>query len=704
MKYAEKRELILEGLDCASCAAKIETKVKEIEGVKNASVNFVTKKLTIEFENALKSEDIVKKATKIAKSVESDIEVFEQEEKKTGQKSVLNKSEVIVLSIGILLYGTAFIIRFPFWVEFTLFFTSYLLIGKDVLIKAVRNIFKGQLLDENFLMFIATIGAFSLGEFSEGAAVMLFYKVGELLQDMAVNRSRKSIADLMNIRPDYANLKSGESLKRVSPEEVDIGSVIVVKPGERIPLDGRIIEGRSMVDVSVLTGESIPRDVESGDEVLSGSVNKSGLLSIEVTKEYGDSTVSKILDLVQNASSQKARTENFITKFARVYTPIVVFASAALAIIPPLVVPGASFSEWLYRALIFLVISCPCALVISIPLGYFGGIGAASRHGILVKGSNHLEALNNLNTVVFDKTGTLTKGKFEVTEINPSEGFSKENLLEYAATAERFSNHPIAVSIVKAFGKKIDSDETESFEEIPGHGIKTIYQGKEILAGNEKLMNGSGIAISDTNGLGTTIHVAVGGKYAGKILISDEVKADSKKAIEELKKSGVKKLIMLTGDNTNQAQKIGRQLGLDEVYAELLPHQKVEKIEHIVSQKAQKDKLAFVGDGINDAPVLARSDIGVAMGGLGSDAAIEAADIVLMTDEPSKLVTAIKIARKTKGIIWQNIILAFAVKIIVLALGAGGMATMWEAVFADVGVAVLAVLNAMRLIRVKGLE
>jgi len=414
--------------------------------------------------------------------------------------------------------------------------------------------------------------------------------------------------------------------------------------------------------------------------------------------------VSKILDLVQNASSQKARTENFITKFARVYTPIVVFASAALAIIPPLVVPGASFSEWLYRALIFLVISCPCALVISIPLGYFGGIGAASRHGILVKGSNHLEALNNLNTVVFDKTGTLTKGKFEVTEINPSEGFSKENLLEYAATAERFSNHPIAVSIVKAFGKKIDSDETESFEEIPGHGIKTIYQGKEILAGNEKLMNGSGIAISDTNGLGTTIHVAVGGKYAGKILISDEVKADSKKAIEELKKSGVKKLIMLTGDNTNQAQKIGRQLGLDEVYAELLPHQKVEKIEHIVSQKAQKDKLAFVGDGINDAPVLARSDIGVAMGGLGSDAAIEAADIVLMTDEPSKLVTAIKIARKTKGIIWQNIILAFAVKIIVLALGAGGMATMWEAVFADVGVAVLAVLNAMRLIRVKGLE
>lgn len=704
MKYAEKRELILEGLDCASCAAKIETKVKEIEGVKNASVNFVTKKLTIEFENALKSEDIVKKATKIAKSVESDIEVFEQEEKKTGQKSVLNKSEVIVLSIGILLYGTAFIIRFPFWVEFTLFFTSYLLIGKDVLIKAVRNIFKGQLLDENFLMFIATIGAFSLGEFSEGAAVMLFYKVGELLQDMAVNRSRKSIAELMNIRPDYANLKSGESLKRVSPEEVNIGNIIVVKPGERIPLDGRIIEGRSMVDVSALTGESIPRDVESGDEVLSGSVNKSGLLSIEVTKEYGDSTVSKILDLVQNASSQKARTENFITKFARVYTPIVVFASAALAIIPPLVVPGASFSEWLYRALIFLVISCPCALVISIPLGYFGGIGAASRHGILVKGSNHLEALNNLNTVVFDKTGTLTKGKFEVTEINPSEGFSKENLLEYAATAERFSNHPIAVSIVKAFGKKIDSDETESFEEIPGHGIKTIYQGKEILAGNEKLMNGSGIAISDTNGLGTTIHVAVGGKYAGKILISDEVKADSKKAIEELKKSGVKKLIMLTGDNTNQAQKIGRQLGLDEVYAELLPHQKVEKIEHIVSQKAQKDKLAFVGDGINDAPVLARSDIGVAMGGLGSDAAIEAADIVLMTDEPSKLVTAIKIARKTKGIIWQNIILAFAVKIIVLALGAGGMATMWEAVFADVGVAVLAVLNAMRLIRVKGLE
>ncbi|NLP13063.1 MAG: cadmium-translocating P-type ATPase [Clostridium sp.] len=703
MKYAEKRELILEGLDCASCAAKIETKVKEIEGVKNASVNFVTKKLTLELNNGPKPEDIVKKASMAAKSIESDIEVFEQEEKKTGQKSVLNKSEVIVLSIGILLYGTAFIIRFPFWVEFTLFFTSYLLIGKDVLIKAVRNIFKGQLLDENFLMFIATIGAFSLGEFSEGAAVMLFYKVGELLQDMAVNRSRKSIAELMNIRPDYANLKSGESLKRVSPEEVDIGSVIVVKPGERIPLDGRIIEGRSMVDVSALTGESVPKDVKTGDEVLSGSINKSGVLNIEVTKKYSDSTVSKILDLVQNASSQKAPTENYITKFAQVYTPIVVFASAALAIIPPLVIPGAVFSEWLYRSLVFLVISCPCALVISIPLGYFGGIGAASRHGILVKGSNYLEALNSVNTVVFDKTGTLTKGIFEVTELNPSNGFSKEHLLEYAAAAERFSNHPIALSIIKAFGKSWGSGEIESFEEIPGQGIKTIYQGKGILAGNETLMNNAGIKISDTNGFGTTIHVAVDGKYAGNILISDEIKPDSKKALEELKKISVKKLIMLTGDNNNQAQKIGRQLGLDEVYAQLLPHQKVEKIEIIAGQKARGDKLAFVGDGINDAPVLARSDIGVAMGGLGSDAAIEAADIVLMTDEPSKLVSAIKIARKTKKIIWQNIILAFAVKIIVLALGTRGMATMWEAVFADVGVAVLAVLNAMRLIRVKKL-
>jgi len=426
-------------------------------------------------------------------------------------------------------------------------------------------------------------------------------------------------------------------------------------------------------------------------------------LSIEVTKKYADSTVSKILDLVQNASSQKAPTENFITKFARVYTPIVVFTSAALAIIPPLVVPGASFSEWLYRSLIFLVISCPCALVISIPLGYFGGIGAASRHGILIKGSNYLEALNSVNTIVFDKTGTLTKGVFEVTELNPSNGFSKESLLEYAAIAERFSNHPIALSITKAFGKGLDFYETENFEEIPGQGIRTMYQGKEILAGNEMLMNNSGIKISDTNGSGTTIHVAVDGKYAGNISISDEIKTDSKQALDELKKIGVQKLIMLTGDNDNQARKIGRQLGFDEVYAELLPHQKVEKIEIIAGQKALKDKLAFVGDGINDAPVLARSDIGVAMGGLGSDAAIEAADIVLMTDEPSKLVSAIKIARKTKGIIWQNIIFAFAVKIIVLSLGARGMATMWEAVFADVGVAVLAVLNAMRLIRVKNL-
>jgi Cd2+/Zn2+-exporting ATPase len=703
MKNAEKKELILEGLDCASCAAKIETKVKQIEGVKNASLNFVTKKLTLEFNNVLKSEDIVKKASMVAKSIESDIEVFEQEGKKTERKGGFNKSEVIVLSIGILLYVTAFIIHFPFWVEFILFFTSYLLIGQDILVKAVRNIFKGKLMDENFLMTIATIGAFSIGEFSEGAAVMLFYKVGELLQDMAVNRSRKSITDLMNIRPDYANLKSGESIRKVSPEEVNIGNIILVKPGERIPLDGRVIEGRSSVDVSALTGESVPEDVETGDEVLSGSVNKSGLLSIEVTKKYADSTVSKILDLVQNASSQKAPTENFITKFARIYTPIVVFTSAALAIIPPLVVPGASFSEWLYRSLIFLVISCPCALVISIPLGYFGGIGAASRHGILIKGSNYLEALNSVNTIVFDKTGTLTKGVFDVTELSPSNGFSKESLLEYAAIAERFSNHPIALSITKAFGKSLDSYETENFEEMPGQGIKTIYQGKEILAGNEMLMNNAGIKISGTNGSGTIIHVAVDGKYAGNILISDEIKTDSKQALDDLKKIGVKKLIMLTGDNNNQAQKIGRQLGFDEVFSELLPHQKVEQIEIIAGQKAHKDKLAFVGDGINDAPVLARSDIGVAMGGLGSDAAIEAADIVLMTDEPSKLVSAIKIARKTRGIIWQNIVFAFAVKIIVLSLGAGGIATMWEAVFADVGVAVLAVLNAMRLIRVKDL-
>lgn len=703
MKKEGRKELILEGLDCANCAVKIETRVKEIEGVKNASVNFVSKKLTLEFSNALESADIVEKASTIAKSVESGIEVFEEKERKTNIESDFNRIELVRLSIGALLFFAALILRFPFWVEFALFFSSYILVGGEVLLKAIRNISRGQVFDENFLMTIATIGAFAIGEFPEGVAVMLFYQTGEFFQDIAVNRSRKSITSLMDIRPDYANLKVGDNLKKVSPEEVSIGDIIVVKPGERIPLDGKVLEGTSMVDTSALTGESIPRKVEAGEVVLSGAVNKSGLLSIEVTKKFGESTVSKILDLVQNASSRKAPTENFITKFAKYYTPAVVFVSAALAVIPPLVVPGAEFSEWIYRALIFLVISCPCALVISIPLGFFGGIGGASRNGILIKGSNYLEALNNVDTIVFDKTGTLTKGVFKVTEISPSADFTKENLLKYAATAESFSNHPIAISIMKAFSENIDKNEVESYEEISGHGIKVVSQGKEILAGNEKLMTKAGISFKKADAIGTIIHVAVDEAYAGYIVISDEIKDDSREALKELRRIGVRRLAMLTGDNKNAAQNIAAQLGLDEVHAELLPHEKVEKVELLDKEKSRGGKLVFVGDGINDAPVLARSDIGVAMGALGSDAAIEAADVVLMTDEPSKLVSAIKIAKRTRVIIWQNIIFAFAVKAVVLLLGAGGIASMWEAVFADVGVALLAVLNAMRVMRVQKL-
>ncbi|MGE5677018.1 MAG: heavy metal translocating P-type ATPase, partial [Pseudomonadota bacterium] len=533
-------------------------------------------------------------------------------------------------------------------------------------------------------------------------AVMLFYQIGEFFQDIAVNRSRKSIAALMDIRPDFANIKVGADTKRVSPEDVNIGDLIVVSPGEKVPLDGRIVEGRSMVDTSALTGESVPREVEPGEDILGGFINKNGVLTVEVTKEFGESTVSRILDLVQNASSKKAPTENFITKFARYYTPAVVFIALGLAILPPLLVPGAAFSDWLYRALVFLVVSCPCALVVSIPLGFFGGIGGASRNGVLIKGSNYLEALNNVDTVVFDKTGTLTKGVFKVTDIKPV-NIGKEELLELAAYAESYSNHPIAMSVMKAYNKEINKSEIDNYDEISGYGIKAKVKGREILAGNAKLMNSENIAYENPDTVGTVVHVAINGEYTGYIVISDEVKEDSERAIRELKKAGVRKTVMLTGDIKSVGQRIGEKLGLDEVHAELLPDQKVEKLEAIEKQKPAKGKLVFVGDGINDAPVLARADIGIAMGGLGSDAAIEAADVVIMTDEPSKIVSAIKIARRTRAIVWQNIIFAMGIKLIVLALGAGGIATIWEAVFADVGVTVIAVLNAMRVMNVESI-
>lgn len=700
-----KRTLILEGLCCAQCANKIEQNVKKIDGVKTAWLDFVTKKLIIEADQK-NIDRIAGLAAEIAIRTESGISVINTE-------SVHNKSEnhidvlssfknkkLIKLCFGLLLLLAALFGNLNDSLKLALYIFSYVLVGGDILLIAVKNILKGQVFDENFLMSLATIGAFAIGEYPEGVSVMIFYQIGEFFQDMAINRSRKSIQSLLDIRPDYANLKYGEEIRKVSPSEVCTGDIIIVKPGEKVPLDGIVTDGKSMLDTSALTGESVPREINTGDSVLSGSINIGGLLTIEVTKEFGESTVSKILDLVQNASSKKAPTENFISKFARYYTPAVVITAAALGLLPPLLIEGAAFSTWINRALVFLVVSCPCALVISIPLSFFGGIGAASRKGILVKGGNYLEALNSVDTVVFDKTGTLTKGVFKVTGIHPEQGITGDKLLEYAAYAECFSNHPIAASIAQAYGSKIDKNNIENYEELPGFGVKASVNGTVIHAGNGKLMEQNKIEYEKVEAAGSLIHVSVGNIYAGYIIISDELKEDTLSAIKKLKDIGIKRLVMLTGDAEAAGRKIGKELGMDEVYAELLPHQKVEKLELVDGNKPSKSKLVFVGDGINDAPVLARADIGIAMGGLGSDAAIEAADIVLMTDEPSKLVNALNISRRTRTIVLQNIVFALAIKGLVLLLGAMGLATMWEAVFADVGVALLAVLNAMRVMKV----
>lgn len=697
-----KKEILLEGLCCGNCAAKIERESNKIDGVKSALVDYVATTLIMEIDNPSKLEEIIRKVKEIVKRIEPDVKVVVMEgkdknaAKEKEDKEESNKWEIIRFISGAAIFAIGAALKLDNYIELLLFLTSYLLVGGEVVLRAVKNIRRGQVFDENFLMGIATIGAFAIGDYAEGVAVMLFYQLGEMFQDMAVNRSRRSIASLMDIRPDFANLKLGDEIKKVAPEEVSIGSLIIVKPGEKVPLDGKIIEGRSMVDTSALTGESVPREVTAGDNVLGGVINKNGLLTIRVEKEFGDSTVAKILDLVQNASSKKAPTENFITKFARYYTPAVVFAAAALAVIPPLVIEGATFSQWLYRALSFLVVSCPCALVISIPLGFFGGIGGASKKGILVKGGNYLEALNNAEVVVFDKTGTLTKGVFKVTEVKPQGSISKAELLSYAAHAESYSNHPIATSIVNAFGKEIAKDTIENYEEIPGHGVKVKISGNEVLAGSYKLMKKENISYEMVETVGTVVHVAIDKSYAGYIVISDELKEDSAKAIKTLKALGIKKTVMLTGDNKTVGMKVAETLGLDEVYAELLPDQKVEKLELLDKQKSSKGKLIFVGDGINDAPVLARADIGMAMGGVGSDAAIEAADVVIMTDEPSKIAEAIRVARKTRSIVMQNIVFALGIKLILLVLVALGLGTMWEAVFGDVGVALIAVLNSMR--------
>ena len=585
------------------------------------------------------------------------------------------------------------------WILFVVYLIPYLVIGYDIIFKAARNISHGQVFDENFLMMIATFGAFGVREYSEAVAVMLFYQVGELFQSYAVGKSRQSISDMMDICPEYANIEVDGLLTRVDPDDVEIGSIIVIKPGERIPLDGVVVEGESLIDTAALTGESVPRRASKGDEIISGCVNGSGTLKVRVSKEFEDSTVAKILELVENAGSKKAKVENFITKFAKYYTPVVTISAVALAFVPPLIL-GGSFGEWIQRACIFLVISCPCALVISVPLGFFGGIGASSKLGILVKGSNYLEAVAEMTTIVFDKTGTLTKGEFKVQEILP-EGCGREELLEMAALGEGYSNHPIAASIREAYGKTINMNRVGQAEEIAGEGIRILVDGREVLLGNEKLMTNKGIAYIPCESAGTVVYGACEERYMGAIVISDTIKEGAKKAIQSMKQVGVKKCVMLTGDRQQAARAVAREIGIDQVHAELLPGDKVTKVEELLKEQQGKEKLAFVGDGINDAPVLTRADIGIAMGSMGSDAAIEAADVVLMDDDVGKIASVVKIARKTLRIVKQNIIFALSVKALVLLLGAFGLANMWEAVFADVGVSVIAILNAMRALKIK---
>ena len=702
---SKKITLLLEGLDCASCANKIEAEVNQINGVVKASVNFVSIKLEVYIEENKDENDIIDIIKNRIKIIEPEVHVVEinkiNKVNNNEQEEKEQKYEIALLIVGAVLFFIAMFFNISNQFKFILYLISYVILGGDVLLNAIRNIFRGKIFDENFLMAIATLGAFFIRQYPEGVAVMLFYKIGESFQSYAVNKSRKSISDLMDIRPDYANLKIGDETKKVSPEEVNIDDIIIVKAGEKIPLDGVVVEGKSMVDTSALTGESVPVKVELGSNVLSGSINNNGILEIKVSKRFEESTVSKILDLVENASSSKAETENFITRFAKYYTPVVVIVALCLAIIPPLILSNNSWFGWIYRALVFLVVSCPCGLVISVPLGFFSGIGTASKNGLLIKGSNYLESLSKAEIVVFDKTGTLTKGVFKVTKINNEENISKEELLEYAAYAEYYSNHPIGLSIVKSYNKEINKNEIKDYNEISGHGISVTVKNQKVLVGNSKLMNKENITYKEAPQIGTIAHIAVDNKYYGYLIISDEIKDDAKKAIEGLRKLKIKNIVMLTGDSKAVAENVSKELNLDSVESELLPDQKVEKVEELYKTKSPKGTLVFTGDGINDAPVLAIADVGVAMGGLGSDAAIEAADVVIMNDEPSKLIDGIKISRRTEKIVWQNIIMALAVKFIVLTLGALGIANMWEAVFADVGVTLIAVINSIRIMKYK---
>ncbi len=689
----------LNNLDCASCAAKIENSLSKLDEVKFVAVNFANSTMTIDTDNLDKVKAQIKKL-----EPEVVVEDLNAENTTISQSELVENKETIikaVLGICLLIIGMVFenqIHNTPFHIaEYLVFGTAYLIVGWNVIASAVINIIRGQFFDEKFLMTIATLGAFAIDQMPEAVAVMLFYVVGELFQDIAVNRSRKSIKALLEIKPEYANLVvAGESTK-VSPESILVGDTIIVKAGEKIPLDGEVIDGDSFVDTSALTGESVPRKKNKNDLVLSGTINQTGVLTIKVTKLFSESSVSKILELVENASSKKAETEKFITTFAKYYTPVVVTSALLLAILPPLLFSGQTFTEWIYRALVVLVISCPCALVISIPLGYFGGIGSASRKGILVKGSNFLDALTQVTTVVFDKTGTLTKGEFKVSEVVTSNGFSKEEILEYAAYAETNSNHPVAKSISEAFAKDIEIQRIKKVEEISGHGIKAVVDNKMVLAGNDKLLHRENIDHPVCNVEGTVVHIAIDTVYAGYIIISDTLKDDAIKAIEALRAKNIQ-TVMLTGDNQFAAAAFAKKLNINKYFFELLPQDKVKHIENLILE-SKGGKVAFVGDGINDAPVIARADIGIAMGALGSDAAIETADVVLMTDSPFKVAVAIDVAKTTRKIVWQNIYFAMGVKLFFIILGVFGIATMWEAVFGDMGVALIAVFNAIRILR-----
>ena len=698
-------ELELEGLNCAGCAAKIEKFSNEIEGVSSAQLDFVTKKLKINIINDNDEDDIKGNIKKFVKKVEPEVKVLDinanhaHSHEHNHDHGKADKKDIIRIGISLILFIIPNLLKLEGNIRFITYLLSYLIVGYDVIIRAIKNVAAGIQFDENFLMTLATFGAFIIGEYPEGVAVMLFYQVGEMFQGMAVNHSRKSITALLDIKPDYANLIAEDEITVVNPTDVAIGDYILIKPGEKVPLDGIVVEGESTIDTSNITGESVPRNIREGDHIISGVVNNHGLLKVQVEKEFGESTVSKILDLVENASGKKAPTENFITKFASIYTPVVVFSALIIGILPPILAFG-DLRDWAYRAFIFLVISCPCALVISIPLGFFGGIGGASKSGILIKGGNYLEALNDVETIVFDKTGTITKGTFKVTKIFNYDDYSKEEVLELAAYGEAFSNHPIGKSIVESYDKEIQKEYIKDYKEISGKGIEAKIDSKTILLGNKDLLSGNGVEIEEVDSIGTTVYVSEGNKHIGTIIVSDELKENVAEDIEKLKKLGIKETIMLSGDNQETAEKVGKLAGLDKVYGNLLPQDKVNAFEDILSKKTNS-KVIFVGDGVNDAPVLARADIGIAMGTLGSDAAIEASDIVIMTDEIGKIATAIKIAKNTKKIVTQNIILALAIKLIVLVLGAFGIATMWAAVFADVGVSIIAILNSIRALKVE---